>query len=353
MKPNKRIKVLFTIPNFVTAGSQYVVLSLYKRINRDIFDPYICVEKFPEAIPNIVPKDRRLIFDFEKGNLKKLWLFRNLLIKENISIVHSWDYKSNFYEAFATRFAKVNYIYTKKNNAWSRRWWLKTLLSTHISYNNPEMKDRFFNSFLIRGKITFIPHGVDTEVFQQSDKAPAEYFNIGCIGNIGVNKNQLFIVKALKKLPENMILHLYGKEDKEYRQRLNQYIELNTLNHRVVFHGFIANESIPNVLKNLDLFVLASFQEGLPVSILEALACGVPVLSSDSGGGAEYILKEKGIFSLDDGFELIDKIKNVYAMDDSKRKLLVEEGVQNVKLNFSIDREVMAYEQLYKKILGK
>ena len=353
MNPNKRIRVLFTIPNFKTAGSQYVVLSLFKRINRENFDPFFCVEKFPEAIPSIVPKNRRLVFDFGKANLEKVLSFRKILIEEKIDIVHSWDYKSNYFEALATRLAKVPYLYTKKNNAWSKRWRLKTILSSHIAYDNPEMRERFFNSYSMQNKITFIPHGVDTDIFKPMDKTPTEFFNIGCIGNIGVNKNQLFIVTALKRLPDSVRLHLYGNEDKEYRQQIDQYIESNNLKHRVLFHGFVDNENIPNILKNLDLFVLASLQEGLPVSILEALACGVPVLSSDSGGGARYILEKNNIFSLGDVGELVEKVKKICNIDESKRDVLIKNEFQNVIQNFSIDREVRMYEELYKNLQGR
>lgn len=348
-----KIRVLFTIPNFKTAGSQYVVLSLFKRINKDIFDPYICVEKLPDAIPTVVPINRQIVFDFKRGKLERVLSFRKILIKEKIDIVHSWDYKSNYFEALATRLANVPYLYTKKNNAWSRRWRLKTFLSTHIAYDNPEMKERFFNSYSTPNKTTFIPHGVDTDIFTPMEKTPTEFFNIGCIGNIGVNKNQMFIIKALKWLPNTVRLHLYGNEDKEYRQQMNQYIESNNLKHRVFFHGFVGNENIPNILKSLDLFVLASFHEGLPVSILEALACGVPVLSSDSGGGARYILEKDSIFSLKDCGELMEKIKKIYSMDKSKRNILKREGSKNVKQNFTLEREVLAYEKLYINLLGK
>lgn len=353
MTQNKKIRILFTIPNFKTAGSQYVLLSLYQRLDREVFDPFICVEKYPEAIPDIVPKDRRIVFDFEGRNLKDLWSFRKLLVLEKINIVHSWDFKSNYLEALATKLARVPYLYTKKNNAWSKRWMLKTIFSIHVAYDNPEMKDRFFNSVLFRNKITFIPHGVDTNIFKPLEKTEKEFFNIGCIGIIGSNKNQLFLVKTLKSLPENVTLHFYGNEDGEYRQSIDRYIDSSNLNHRVTFHGYIVNESIPHILKNFDLFVLPSFQEGMPVSILEALACGIPVLSSDSGGGARYILDEKSIFSPMESEQLIDKIREIYFMDKANKSVLTERGIKNVLQNFSIDREVMAYEELYVNLLDK
>src|SRR5690554_5860774 len=190
---------------------------------------------------------------------------------------------------------------------------LKSLLSSHIAYNNPEMKTRFFKSLFLRHKISFIPHGVDTNVFKPFEPMDRTSFNVVCVGNIGDNKNQLFIIKALKNLPQNIVLHLYGKEDKEYRKNLDDFIALNHMKERVLFHGFLENVTIPQVYRKMDLFVLASYQVGLPVSILEALACGLPVLSSDSGGGAKYILSRGGgyIFDLDNPNSLAEDRKSV------------------------------------------
>src|SRR5690554_5957433 len=103
MKPNKRIKVLLTIPNFKTAGSQNVLLSLYRRIDRGVFDPFICVERFPELIPQEVPLDHQLVFEWTGNKLKDVRNFRKLLKRNKIDILHSWDYKSNYLEALATK----------------------------------------------------------------------------------------------------------------------------------------------------------------------------------------------------------------------------------------------------------
>lgn len=351
MTQNKKIRVLFTIPNFTTAGSQYVVLSLFKRINKDVFDPFICVEKFPESIPPEIPEDRRLVFSFNKMTLKSLLAFRTLLHQKKIDIVHSWDYKSNYFEAFATRVAGVKYLYTKKNNAWSKRWKLKSTLSNHITYDNPEMKERFFDSILLKNKISFIPHGVNTEVFKPLTSKAHDSFNLICIGHLGVNKNQLFIIKSLSQLSENVVLHLYGKEDIDYREKLETYIKENNLNSRVHFHGYVKNKFLPEVFRNMDVFILPSINEGLPLSILEALSCGILVLSSDSGGGTRYLLDSSHIFSLDNPNELIHRINKFQKMKISKKEQIIQRGRQKVLDHHTIERETLAYENLYKEII--
>jgi len=342
---------LFTIPNFKTAGSQYVLLSLFKNIDKTVFDPYVCIEKFPEIVPRDISEEKCLLFSWTGNILQDISGFRRLLKEHTIDVLHSWDYKSNFIEALSSRMAGVPYLYTKKNNAWSRRWKLKSLLSSYIAYDNPEMKSRFFNSYFIRNKISFIPHGVAMDIFKPFKKVPKQNFNIGCIGNIGENKNQLFVIKALKKLPAQITLHLYGNEDEQYRALLDAYIHSNGLENRVCFHGFIENNNLPSIFSTLDLFVLASLQEGLPVSILEAMACGIPVLSSDSGGGARYLLEDENIFSLEKPGQLQEKILKIYHLEAIERIALSKKRIKNIEDSHTLEKEVEAYEQLYLKIL--
>lgn len=347
----KRIRILFTIPNFKTAGSQYVLLSLIERIDKTIFEAYVCVEKFPESIPSTIPLDRQFVFDFQ-GNLGRDVLeFRKILKRHKIDIVHSWDYKSNYLEALATRISGVKYLYTKKNNAWSKRWKLKSLFSTHIAYDNPRMKDRFFASRILKNKISLIPHGVDMEIFKPLTSIKHDSFNLVCIGNIGSNKNQLFIIETLKDLPPNVVLYLYGKEDEDYRKQLDKYLAENNLGSRVFFKGYVKNTDIPEVLRDIDLFILPSINEGFPVSILEALACGVPVLSSDSGGGAKFMLETGGgfVFNLSDRNSLLELLNGLLQNPSEIKKLSIQARA-NIVANFSIQKEIKAYEELYKRI---
>lgn len=349
-KKLSKTKILYTIPNFKTAGSQYVLLSLYRGIDRNAFDPYICVEKYPELFSEDIPTDRRLVFEWTGNKLRDILNFKRLLKKHKIDIVHSWDYKSNYLESFASKIAGVNYLFTKKNNTWSRRWKLKSFLSKHIAYDNPEMKHRFFSSSIFQNKTSFIPHGVDIEIFKPREKIKRETFNLGCTGNIGSNKNQLFLIKALRDLPASIHLHLFGNQDELYREKIDEYIELYSLSGRVHFNSFVANSDIPNVYRNIDLFVLASLNEGLPVSILEAMACGVPALSSDSGGGATYLLRPEYIFSLENTNELISKILRFYNMKDIEKDHISNFVRSRVLLSHSLKREVSDYENLYRKL---
>lgn len=348
------INVLYTIPNFKTAGSQFVLLALYQRLDRSLFHPFVLVEKFPDIFPDEIEPDARQHVSEEVGKWSYVGAFARLLKAKKIDVVHSWDYKSNSIEALACRRAGVPYVYTKKNNAWSKRWFVKSLLSTHIVYNNPEMNERFFSHTLLNRKVTFIPHGLDTSVFKPIvQNGNATHFTIGCIGVIGDNKNQLLLLKALRKLPETTKVQFYGKEDATYKAKLVAFIEKHQLTNRVSFNGFVANQDIPKVMANFDVLVLASKNEGLPLSIMEGMACGVPVLSSNSGGGARFLLKDDaGGFIFTSESELVSQLLQLME-DRSVRATLAAKGRERIEENFSITKEVNAYSELYQQIAKK
>lgn len=343
----QKINILFTIPNFKTAGSQYVMLSIIRGLDQSKFNIFVAVQDFPELIPIDLPKERQVILDFSRRTFQNARHLSGVLKNNDIDILHSWDYKSDLAEVIACRLSGVKYLYTKKNNSWSKRWKLKSLLANYIAYDNPSMKDKFFSTYMLKSKTTFIPHGVDINKFSSINLEKSKNFNICSIGNIVANKNQEQIIEALKDLSEDVHLQLYGKEDKTYRIHLEKLITANDVNDRVHFHGFINNKVIPQVLSKQDVFVLASHQEGLPVSILEALACGLPVLSSDSGGGARYILGEnQGGYIFSSTKEMVDHIKCLQN-DKVLYKDLSKSAVKNVSTRFSLESEINAYKKLY------
>jgi len=344
--------ILFTIPNFKTAGSQYVMLAILRSLPKDRFEVFVGVASFPELIPDDIPFANRIQISFKDSLVGSIISFRKIIRQHNIHIVHSWDYKSSYTEALACFFSSATYLYTKKNNAWSKRWLLKSILSKHIVYDNPCMKERFFSGFFLNRKTAFIPHGVDVTVFKPALKKATGIFKICCVGNINENKNQLYILQAMTKLPEEVQLHLYGREDSEYKSLLEVFIAENKLEDRVFFYGYVSNTELPKVLSHHHAFVLASKNEGFPVCLLEAMACGLPVLSSDSGGGASYLLENnKGgfVFELNDGSELIEYLSRLIKDTDLYLEMS-KAAVENVNGRFSLEKETLSYENLYLRL---
>src|SRR5699024_4109787 len=154
--------------------------------------------------------------------------------------------------------------------------------------------------------------------------------------NINKNKNQLYILKSLKELPKDIILHLYGNENQTYKKELLEYINTHHLTDQVVFNGYVSNTKLPSILHKMDVFVLASVNEGLPVSLLEAVASGLLVLSSDSGGGSKYILGEERIFDITDKNSLKNKLQNLMTLEEEEIKNEIEKNFLRIKDEFTV-----------------
>ncbi len=118
--------------------------------------------------------------------------------------------------------------------------------------------------------------------------------NLVCIGSMCWHKGQDIVIEALSKLPqvkrEKIKFHLVG--DGPQMQELKNAVAANNLQDIVMFHG--ARNDVPFFLKEMDVFIMPSKSEGLPMSIIEALRQGMYIMSTDTGAIPEMIKDEFG-----------------------------------------------------------
>ena len=191
--PNK-IKILFTIPNFDTAGSGKVVYDLVKGLDKNIFDPEICCfhnrGEYFKTIEKLGVKIH--LFEFAKPYRPFISLpFRIFKIirffrKHKFDIIHSWHWSSDFTEPLAAKLAGVPFVYTKKSMGWGNKaWHWRSELSTKIIAINDDMMTQFF--FKMTHKTTQIPLGIDINYFKILKKSFSA-------NNITVAKDDFVIV---------------------------------------------------------------------------------------------------------------------------------------------------------------
>lgn len=129
------------------------------------------------------------------------------------------------------------------------------------------------------------------------------------VAELSKRKNQEFLIKAFQKLLEidsTIKLLLVGKGESE--SEIKRYIIENEMENNIFLMGYRRDI---NILMNIsDVAVSSSKQEGLPVNILEAMACGLPVIASDCRGNKDLIENKKNgyTFNLDSKNEFIEKV---------------------------------------------
>ncbi|WP_306485351.1 glycosyltransferase [Anaerococcus sp.] len=162
------------------------------------------------------------------------------------------------------------------------------------------------------------------------------------VGELNSNKNHIEVLKAINMIDnkENIKYLICGRGDK--KQFLNNYIHENGLDNNVELLGF--RNDIIEICKISDIFIFPSKREGLPVSVMEAMACGLPVICSNIRGNIDLIddyggkvVKKNNMNYYYEG--IINLIKNPLARNrqgaynlDKIKKFDKDEVLQELKL---------------------
>jgi glycosyltransferase involved in cell wall biosynthesis len=129
-------------------------------------------------------------------------------------------------------------------------------------------------------------------------------------------------------------------------QKLLEQIRQQKLDGAIVFAGF--REDIPDLLNVMDVFVLPSFEEGMPQSLLQALAMERAVVASAVGGVPEIVQDGQTGFLVSprDPVELAEKVGSLFRNPD-QGKILGQAGRRVIKQDYSMEAMVAKTEQLY------
>ncbi|MBA4538055.1 glycosyltransferase [Bacillus aquiflavi] len=145
-------------------------------------------------------------------------------------------------------------------------------------------------------KITLIPNIVDVENFTVEErKRESSHFTFLSIGFLKYNKRMDLLIKAFHQAFSNqkhMLLNIIG--DGEQYSQLKQLIDDLNMNDQIKLLGRKSREDVKVYLNSCDAFVLASEFETFGVSFIEALACGKPIIATDSGGPSMIVNESNG-----------------------------------------------------------
>ncbi|RUS42613.1 glycosyltransferase family 4 protein [Cohnella sp. AR92] len=126
--------------------------------------------------------------------------------------------------------------------------------------------------------------------------------NLLFLGEIGPRKGIYDLIDAIEKLTERerseLTLHVCGNNEID---QLKAYIKDKGLEDSCIVHGWIDGERKKDFLANADIYILPSYAEGLPISILEAMAYSLPIISTNVGGIPEIVREGENGFVLEPG----------------------------------------------------
>ena len=123
-------------------------------------------------------------------------------------------------------------------------------------------------------KITVIPNWVDTSIFRPMNGVKKENKRIIFVGRLEKQKNVLALVRAVKLIPDaKLYIFGLGSLEEEIRKETRGFDNIRLM-------GVVPHERLPYELNRSEIFILPSLYEGHPKALLEAMACGLPVIGS-------------------------------------------------------------------------
>ncbi len=143
--------------------------------------------------------------------------------------------------------------------------------------------------------IATIPNGIDTEKYHPSlNGAARPRVRLIFVGRLSVQKDLPTLIAAMSQVVQqtpDVELHIVG--DGPERERLEQQVNQHHLTSHVTFRGWVGKEDIVECYQHADVFVLPSRYEGMPNVVLEAMACGLPIVATNIAGSNELV--EEGV----------------------------------------------------------
>ena len=204
-------------------------------------------------------------------------------------------------------------------------------------------------------RLTHICNGVDTERFRPLPNGRSGPLAIGTVGRLQTVKNQVLLIRACGQLRRQAPdlaaawqLRIVG--DGPERQSLEAAIDAEGLQSIAGITGW--DDDVPASLRDLDVFVLPSLNEGISNTILEAMASGLPVVATAVGGNPELVADNETGFLIpgNDPAALAERLLR-YLRTPALARAHGRAGRERVEREFSIQRMLQDYERMYRAVI--
>lgn len=292
--------------------------------------------KIAHVLLNIIGKIDVCIF-FLGGETLTLPLIPTKLFNKKTVIMlsgYSIKYEKDTLSKIATKLCTINLNLVDKIILYSPRlideWNLK----------------KYSHKILIapRHFLNFSNFKLSTEFTQRNDL-------IGYVGRLSEEKGILNFVKSIPLLlKQKPFLNILIIGDGDLKNNVKNYLSNNSLENNVKLVGWSSNEDLPKYLNLLKLLVIPSYTEGLPNVMLEAMACGTPVLATKVGAIPDIIKDEETGFLIENNSPECIAENIIRALEFPNLETIVTKSKKFVENNFTYEKAVERYSIIFNKI---
>jgi len=308
-------RILYLVETTGHGGTETVIVQLIRGLRGSEFQPVLGVvgegwlaQAAREAGAEVVLLDRRSRYD--GWDLTAVLRLAALIRRQDIDVVHSFLFHMNVLGTLAARLTRRPCIASLRSvhydfATWYRRWaWrLVGRCASRITAVSQQARDTLCRHTSIAAeRVTVIPNGVNTDRFLPGPRrgllqlvgVPTDAFVVGTVGRLDPVKGHRYLLEAaaevVKVHPECHFVLVGHGVPAAVQETAWQAARLG-LDGRV--HVLGAREDVPELLREMDVFVLPSVSEGMSNALLEAMATGLPVVATKAGGSPEVVERGK------------------------------------------------------------
>jgi len=363
------LRVMHLLNSFQIGGAEAVALNLARAMNCRRFKPAACsltgpgpmADRFRGMGIDVCHLDGPAALDARRlGLLARL---AGLLRRGRIDVLHCHNTLPIVYGALAGQLAGVGAVVGTRHSLsttrrFSRRWLLENaaawLVSHYIAVSRTVLESATASGSIARRKASVIYNGVDIEKYVPESGTGKEGYGtvvVGCVARLSHEKCHSDLIDAVKLLVDqgrDVQLVLVG--DGSLRRQLEDQVSRLRLVEHVRFLG--TRDDVAALLRTFDIFALASRFEGLPLTVLEAMATGLPVVVTRVGSLHEAVEEGRNglIVPSERPAQLAAAIDKL-VVDPSLRSRMGAAGRCMCEERFSLALVAEQHEDLYERLL--
>lgn len=187
-------------------------------------------------------------------------------------------------------------------------------------------------------------------VIKDFEKIPTDKINVLFMGRIGKRKGVYDIIDSAKLITNPDIeINLYGDGDlKEFEKLIGE----NNLQTKVNLKGWIFGDKKDTAYKSADIYILPSYEEGLPMSVLEAMSYALPVISTHVGGTPDAVEDNVNGFLIQPGdYNTLAQKINLLSENKELREKMGRESLRIAKEKFDVNVIIKQLRQIYDELI--
>lgn len=369
---NMKWKILYIIENTSFGGGERAFAQVINGLDKEKYEVYVACgnnELFIEKI-----KNKTKVFTLNLSNRFNPTIISKLtkiMKTEKIQIIHSQGARADFFARISAKLSKVPLVISTiamPVEGFNVNWMKKTI---YIALDR--FTEKFVHKFIVVSevlrerlikihkiapeKIIVIPNGVEIEEYNPDRIDSFKIRNelnldnntciIGTIGRLVWQKGLEYFIESAKFVLEvfsNAKFLIVGEG--ELKNKLENLTKQLKLNNNILFLGF--RKDISEILGNLDIFVLPSIREGMPIITLEAMAMAKPIVASNIEGVREQIINDKtGVLVPAKNPKALAEAIISLIKDKEKAKNIGNNAREIVKEKFIVEKMVKEHEKLY------